>query len=134
MYKNKINTRNQFIQTLKEYLFNIKNIENSFDDTFKYEFSSKTVNYFLPIQDKNIILFLMHNSRNNNDFEFRLYDINDIEDNNFLCLRNFNLLIPYYKHYCHYAIKLYNIDSKIILIDYFSVYYNEHFIYFLEIE
>ena len=139
LYKNEINTRNKFIQTLKEYLHNIKNIENSFNDGFKYEFYSKPVQCILPIQEKNIILFLLHNSRNYNDFEFRLYDINNIVDNNYLCLRNFNVSFMGNKKICEYRIKLYNIDSKIILIDYaytcYGYYHDfESFIFFLEIE
>ena len=133
LYKNKIDKKNQFIQTLKEYLHNIKEIENSFNDGFNYEFYSKSVQCILPIQDKKIILFLLHDSRNKNDFEFRLYDINNIKDNNYLCLQNFSIQFPDDKNILKYIIKLYNIDSKIILIDYFYNF-EEHFIYFIEIE
>ena len=65
-----------------------------------------------------------------------MYNINDIKDNNYLCLRNLNVLIPDNKNIWYYIIKLYNIDSKIILIDYYSYQsgIDKHFIYFIEIE
>ena len=136
LYQSKISIKYEFIQIVKEYLHNKKIIENSFDDGLKYKLNSKLVKFCLSLPEKNLILLLLQNSRKKNDFELRIYDINNIKGDNYLCAKNLIIVDPEKKYNDDYQIKLYRINPEIILIDYlyFAYRIKQHFFSFIEIE
>ena len=136
LYQSKISIKYEFIRIVKEYLHNKKIIENSFDEGLKYELNSKPVTFCLTLPEKNLILLLLKNSRKKNDFELRIYDINNIKGDNYLCAKNLIIVDPEKKYFYKNKIKLYRINPEIILIDYiyYSFQIKLHFFSFIEIE
>ena len=136
LYQSKINIKYKFIRIVKEYLHNNKIIENSFDDGLKYELNSRLVQFCLTLPEKNLILLLLQNSLKKNDFELRIYDINNIKGDNYFYARNLIIVDHEKKYDDDYIIKLYRINSEIILVDYlyFKFKIKQHFFSFIEIE
>ena len=121
LYYSNIKTRNKLIETIDEYINKKKIIEKSFDDGYKYSIYSKPIKSILPIIEKQLILVLLHNRKIEYHFEFRLYNLYDIGDNNYLLSKELFISIPVipgedYVYYSH--IKLYKIPSRSILMDY----------------
>lgn len=135
LYQSKINIKYEFIRIVKEYLRNKKIIENSFDDGLKYELNSRLVKFCLILPEKNLILLLLQNSRKKNDFELRIYDINNIKGDNYFCARNLIIVDSEKKYANKNKIKLYRINPEIILIDYiyYTSWIKHHFFSFIEI-
>ena len=135
LYQSKINIKYEFIRIVKEYLRNKKIIENSFDDGLKYELNSRLVKFCLILPEKNLILLLLQNSRKKNDFELRIYDINNIKGDNYFCARNLIIVDSEKKYFYKNKIKLYRINPEIILIDYiyYTSWIKHHFFSFIEI-
>jgi hypothetical protein len=94
----------------------------------KYELNSKPVTFCLTLPEKNLILLLLKNSRKKNDFELRIYDINNIKCDNYLCAKNLIIVDPEKKYFYKNKIKLYRINPRIILIDY--IYYSTFFFFY----
>ena len=114
-----INSRSKLIRIVKQYISDRKIVENSFDDGFKLRRNSKPINNILPIIEKKMILVLLHNSLDEYNLEFRLYNINEINNNNLLLSQNIFIFIPNNarrKSLSH--ITLQKINSQIILIKY----------------
>ena len=135
LYQSKINIKYEFIRIVKEYLRNKKIIENSFDDGLKYDLNSRLVKFCLTLPEKNLILLLLKNSRKKNDFELRIYDINNIKGDNYFCARNLIIVDSEKKYANKNKIKLYRINPEIILIDYiyYTSWIKHHFFSFIEI-
>ena len=102
-FRNEIKTKDEFLGLYYRYLQKIKLINNSLDFGFKHEFYTRKISFILPIKEKNIVLILL------NGDELRIYKLNDIKDNNYYVTKDLDIIHGY-------AIKLYNIDNKIILI------------------
>ena len=115
LYYSNIKTRNKLIETIDEYINKKKIIEKSFDDGYKYSIYSKPIRSILPIIEKELILVLLHNRKIEYHFEFRLYNLNDIGDNNYLLSKEIFISVPVedYVYYSH--IKLYKINSRLII-------------------
>ena len=107
LYYSNIKTRNKLIETIDEYINKKKIIEKSFDDGYKYSIYSKPIKSILPIIEKELILVLLIRKieyrKIEYHFEFRLYNLNDIGDNNYLLSQELFIPIPVenYLYYSH---------------------------------
>ena len=134
LYYSNIKTRNNLIETIDEYINKKKIIEKSFDDGYKYSIYSNPIKSILPIIEKELILVLLHNRKIEYHFEFRLYNLNDIGDNNYLLSQEIFIDIPDVDYVYYSQIKLYKINSRLILIDYCTNKNTHLNLSFLEIE
>ena len=120
-----INSSKKFIEEFKDYIEKIKFVKSSFNNGCLYEMnSSRKIVYILPIISKNILLIILEN------YEFRIYNnnINDlIDNNNDNCICSINLYREF-ENISHKISCLYNLDNKIILIN-----FNYFHLFFLEI-
>ena len=134
LYYSNIKTRNNLIETIDEYINKKKIIEKSFDDGYKYSIYSNPIKSILPIIEKELILVLLHNRTKEYHFEFRLYNLYDIGDNNYLLSQEIFIDIPDVDYVYYSQIKLYKINSRLILIDYCTNENTHLNLSFLEIE
>ena len=110
LYYSNIKTRNKLIETIDDYINKKKIIE------------------------KQLILVLLHNRKIEYHFEFRLYNLNDIGDNNYLLSQELFITIPDVDYIYIPQIKLYKINSQLILFDYCANKRHHLNLSFLEIE